>query len=70
MNELDLKESKKKLKHRTHERSYIKDGNIMWGLLLMLKKMLNRKRKFNRNVFSIFFLILEKKNNKQLEVLM
>ena len=32
-----------KLKHQTHEQSYIEYGNIVCGLLLPLEKMFDRK---------------------------
>ena len=39
------------LKHQTYEKSYIEDRNIVFGLLLPLLKIFNRK---NNSIIKIF----------------
>ena len=50
------------MKHQTPAQSYNQNGNIMCGLLLLFKKILNRKIHSNKKFFRFFFLVLEKCN--------
>ena len=63
MNEFDLKGSKKRLIHQTHEQThYMEDGIIKCGLLLSLKKMFDRKKNSIEMFFDYFFKFWKKFN--------